>query len=195
LEVTRLDNGLVNSEFVFHFRVFDSISVDPVPDHLLLTFELSADTKLEMAPLKLSPPTLVDSYDVFSGSATLSDGSPLPTWLNFDATTLRFTFNEGAREGVYKIKYTATLESDPTSLKHYPVISKSTEFTLELLPGEALDFNPGSFITNSGQLEYNLDPRFDPPLQPLYLINSTLLSNNMIWRGALPEAIDPYVQM
>ncbi|MGC5198962.1 putative Ig domain-containing protein, partial [Aphanothece microscopica] len=51
----------------------------------------------------------VDAGDSFTYSATLADGSPLPAWLGFDATTRTFSGTPGnADVGTLSIRVTAT---------------------------------------------------------------------------------------
>ncbi len=127
-----------------------AVTVDGVNDAPVLNGAISDQTALEDNPFSLQLPidtfTDVDAGDVLTYDARLSDGSALPAWLTFDATTLTFngmpTYPDA---GTITLNVTAT---DNAGLK------ASTEFglTVNLYPDLELIGGPGNdtLIGHSG---------------------------------------------
>ncbi|MDQ8182961.1 putative Ig domain-containing protein, partial [Pelagicoccus sp. SDUM812005] len=117
----------------------------------------------------------LDSDDNLTLDATLEDGSPLPTWLEFDAETGTFSGTpENGDVGALSINVTATDESGSTVTKNFGIqilntndgpiaseiedatASEDAEFTLDV-SGSFSDVDQGDSLTFSARLE-NGDP-------------------------------------
>jgi trimeric autotransporter adhesin len=106
-DVQALQNGQSVADS-FAFQVMDSapfetatlpstltVTVEGVNDTPVLAQAIAAQTATEIVAFNLTLPantfTDADAGDVLTLTASLADGSPLPTWLVFDAVTRSFT--------------------------------------------------------------------------------------------------------
>ncbi|TBW48113.1 tandem-95 repeat protein, partial [Marinobacter halodurans] len=89
------------------------IAVNPVNDAPVINQSLADVSAAEDQPLSITMPadsfTDVDAGDSLTYTATLADGSSLPTWLSFDSSTQSFSGTPGAADvGTLDILVTAT---------------------------------------------------------------------------------------
>ncbi|OYY73521.1 MAG: hypothetical protein B7Y40_09150 [Gammaproteobacteria bacterium 28-57-27] len=107
LRITAMDQGGLSASDVFDLTIEAAIvNHTPVLDIALAdqsatqgdVFSYSIDTNSFTDP---------DMGDTLSYSATLADGSALPTWLSFDAVTRTFSGTPDG-QGVYSLRLTAT---------------------------------------------------------------------------------------
>jgi Ca2+-binding RTX toxin-like protein len=103
-----------------------TLSIANVNDAPTVVAALQAQSATEDSPWSYTVPvgsfTDVDAGDTLSYSATLADGSALPTWLSFNATTRTFSGTPGnAQVGDLQLKVTATDTTGATTASLFTV--------------------------------------------------------------------------
>lgn len=154
-----------------------TLTVDPVNDAPVLTQALADVSSDEDAAISLALPA--DAFadvdgDALTLSATLSDGTPLPTWLNFDGATFTGTppqdFNGAfdltvtVTDGEFSVSDSFTLTIDPVN--DAPTFVQATQ-DVEANVGDALsiDFANGVFADVDGDaLTFNASLSDGSPL-------------------------------
>ena len=123
----------------------------------------------------------VDVGDSLTYTATLEDGSALPTWMTFDATTRTFTSTATTSPTDLVIKVTAT-DTDGASVSDLVDVSVVWTVTLTLddttntVSGNDVDGvtkSGGVTAQSTGNLEYNLDDGGWSTLYTLPLLDGT----------------------
>ena len=106
----------------------------------------------------------VDAGDALTYSATLADGSPLPTWLRFDPTTRTFSGTPAqAQVGTLEIMVTATDSHGAavSDVNFAPLLAKpladhatgpNAAFHYQFAPDTFTDADPGDLLTYSAAL-------------------------------------------
>jgi Ca2+-binding RTX toxin-like protein len=106
IEVTASD-GQASAATLFNLTVTDTNHVPTLS--LSLVDQSSVENEVFSFTLPADSFTDIDAGDSLSYNATLSEGSPLPTWLSFDANTLTFSGTPGVGDdGNLSIQVTAT---------------------------------------------------------------------------------------
>ena len=163
--------------------------VDPVPDQIaarerLFSYQVSANTFADG-----------DAGSSLTYAATLTDGSPLPSWLSFNAATLIFSGTPSIGElGVITIRLTATDNS-------IPALSGSDFFTLTVadhLPDgtdRTLTMEEDStYIFQAGDFGFT-DSHDSPPNQFERIKLTTLPSHGVLRRDGVPAQSGDFVSM
>jgi len=192
--------------YLFDVRVFGSTALVPIPDLTLDIAKATSSTEIQASPLSVQPASNVLPSDNFTGYATMQDGSPLPKWIKFNATTLTFTINIAnavankdptMQPGEYPIRYFATMED---SLQQYDPFVESTDWTLTLInsappvdpeptPNTPVDPDVWSSLDYSG---VQMAPYFKTPLVEILQVRDSSDPDSPV-KYCLPDRIDPYV--
>jgi VCBS repeat-containing protein len=86
----------------------------------------------------------VDAQDTMALSASLADGSALPAWLSFDASSARFNGTPGLADGGdYAIRLVATDASGASASEDFSLTMADS-----LAHGDAIDGTPGDDVLN-----------------------------------------------
>lgn len=135
----------------------------PLADQVVLT---NAEFAHQVAPGAFAD---VDAGDVLTYSATLADGSPLPSWLTFDAVTRTFSGTPGEGDvGVWTVKVTAQdqhgefvwdtfiLTVDAAPIVAQPLADQTAAagqpWSYQLAPGAFVDPDPGDTLAYTATL-------------------------------------------
>jgi Ca2+-binding RTX toxin-like protein len=170
IRVTATDRSGATASSIFNLDVAN------VNDAPILTIAVANQSTLEDAPFSFKIPAGtfqdIDVGDSLTLSATLADGSALPTWISFDVATQTFSgIPDNAQVGNFSIKLTATDQSGASASTPFalnvanvndaPVVSMAlaNQATLEDVPisyavptGTFSDIDAGDSLTLSASL-------------------------------------------
>ena len=136
------------------------VNIDPVNDAPIVTKVISDQIFYSSKGINFKADDIFKEVDgeAITYAVSLLDGSPLPSWINFDSSSLSFSGTAPTTDGIFTIKFTATDQSgNSTSTNIKLTIDNSITVGTEgddniagTSTSDTIDGNKGNDVINGG---------------------------------------------